>query len=72
MQLDQQRQKLLNDQVVAKHDLKRKFGQLVYLQNLAKSGDGAGENPEPCPICVRDLGTSVSTELYYDRELYCA
>ncbi|XP_072036001.1 LOW QUALITY PROTEIN: E3 ubiquitin-protein ligase SHPRH-like [Amphiura filiformis] len=60
-ELDQQRQKLLNDQVVAKHEMRRKLGQLVYLENLAKSEDqDGGQNPEPCPICARDLGSSWS------------
>ncbi|XP_071801260.1 E3 ubiquitin-protein ligase SHPRH-like [Asterias amurensis] len=57
-QLDQQRYKLLNDRVLAQSELKKKLGQLVYLRSLssAQSDLPGGINPEPCPICVRELG----------------
>ncbi|KAG8444169.1 hypothetical protein GDO86_009376 [Hymenochirus boettgeri] len=49
---------LLNDRAVAKSQLQKKLGQLLYLTNLEKSQDKTtgGENPEPCPICARHLG----------------
>ncbi|XP_041108304.1 E3 ubiquitin-protein ligase SHPRH [Polyodon spathula] len=57
-EVEQNRMKLLNDEVVAKSQLQKKLGQLLYLTNLEKSQDkSSGEqNPEPCPICARQLG----------------
>ncbi|XP_033874858.3 E3 ubiquitin-protein ligase SHPRH [Acipenser ruthenus] len=57
-EVEQNRMKLLNDEVVAKSQLQKKLGQLLYLTNLEKSQDkSTGEqNPEPCPICARQLG----------------
>ncbi|KAK7076402.1 hypothetical protein SK128_024788, partial [Halocaridina rubra] len=50
--------KLKSDKVVAENDLRVKLGQLLYLQNLAKTdfGKDGGKNPEPCPICQGELG----------------
>ncbi|XP_049511078.1 E3 ubiquitin-protein ligase SHPRH isoform X3 [Dermacentor silvarum] len=50
---------LLYEKELHKNDLKKKLGQLFYLQNLEKAGSHrAGEcNPEPCPICQNPLGT---------------
>ncbi|KAK1894399.1 E3 ubiquitin-protein ligase SHPRH [Dissostichus eleginoides] len=57
-QVDQNQQKLLNDQALAKSQLQKKLGQVLYLNNLEKSQDKSNEelNPEPCPICARPLG----------------
>ncbi|XP_075553383.1 E3 ubiquitin-protein ligase SHPRH isoform X5 [Dermacentor variabilis] len=50
---------LLHEKELHKNNLKKKLGQLFYLQNLAKAGSHrVGEcNPEPCPICRNPLGT---------------
>ncbi|XP_063954546.1 E3 ubiquitin-protein ligase SHPRH-like isoform X2 [Lytechinus pictus] len=58
LEVEQQRYRFLNDRMVAKNDLKRKLGQLLYLQNLDKAQYNLkdGHNPEVCPICVRPLG----------------
>ncbi|KAL0623574.1 E3 ubiquitin-protein ligase SHPRH, partial [Plecturocebus cupreus] len=57
-EVDQNRIKLLNDKAVATSQLQKKLGQLLYLTNLEKSQDKTSEgiNPEPCPICARQLG----------------
>ncbi|NXU47440.1 SHPRH ligase, partial [Turnix velox] len=57
-EVEQNRVKLLNDKAVAKSQLQKKLGQLLYLTNLEKSQDktSGGVNPEPCPICARQLG----------------
>ncbi|KAM9317030.1 E3 ubiquitin-protein ligase SHPRH [Gastrophryne carolinensis] len=57
-EVDQNRVKLMNDKAVAKSQLQKKLGQLLYLSNLEKSQDktNGGENPEPCPICSKSLG----------------
>ncbi|XP_068794917.1 E3 ubiquitin-protein ligase SHPRH isoform X3 [Struthio camelus] len=57
-EVEQNRVKLLNDKAVAKSQLQKKLGQLLYLTNLEKSQDKTtgGVNPEPCPICARQLG----------------
>ncbi|XP_077476822.1 E3 ubiquitin-protein ligase SHPRH [Stigmatopora argus] len=57
-EVDQNRVKLLNDQVLANSQLQKKLGQFLYLTNLEKSQDKStgGLNPEPCPICSRQLG----------------
>nr|XP_033793202.1 E3 ubiquitin-protein ligase SHPRH isoform X2 [Geotrypetes seraphini]XP_033793203.1 E3 ubiquitin-protein ligase SHPRH isoform X2 [Geotrypetes seraphini] len=57
-EVEQNRAKLLNDKAVAKSQLQKKLGQLLYLTNLEKSQDQTtdGVNPEPCPICARQLG----------------
>lgn len=57
-EVEQNRIKLLNDKAVAASQLQKKLGQLLYLNNLEKSQDKTtgGINPEPCPICARQLG----------------
>ncbi|KAJ8291165.1 hypothetical protein GJAV_G00022160 [Gymnothorax javanicus] len=57
-EVEQNRVKLLNDRALAKSQLQKKLGQLLYLTNLEKSQDKStgGLNPEPCPICARPLG----------------
>ncbi|XP_060044687.1 E3 ubiquitin-protein ligase SHPRH isoform X2 [Erinaceus europaeus] len=57
-EVEQNRVKLLNDKTVATSQLQKKLGQLLYLNNLEKSQDktSGGINPEPCPICARQLG----------------
>nr|XP_045617516.1 E3 ubiquitin-protein ligase SHPRH-like [Procambarus clarkii]XP_045617517.1 E3 ubiquitin-protein ligase SHPRH-like [Procambarus clarkii] len=57
-EVPQQELKLKSQQIVATNDLKIKLGQLLYLQNLAKTdfGKDGGKNPEPCPICQGELG----------------
>ncbi|XP_006891719.1 PREDICTED: E3 ubiquitin-protein ligase SHPRH [Elephantulus edwardii] len=57
-EVEQNRIKLLNDKAVASSQLQKKLGQLLYLTNLEKSQDktSGGINPEPCPICARQLG----------------
>ncbi|XP_053147143.1 E3 ubiquitin-protein ligase SHPRH isoform X2 [Hemicordylus capensis] len=57
-EVEQNKVKLLNDKAVAKSQLQKKLGQLLYLTNLEKSQDKTtgGVNPEPCPICARQLG----------------
>ncbi|XP_071455234.1 E3 ubiquitin-protein ligase SHPRH isoform X2 [Hetaerina americana] len=39
-------------------DLRKRMGQLFYLQNLEKANSGrhGGVNPDPCPICHKVLG----------------
>ncbi|XP_046392650.1 E3 ubiquitin-protein ligase SHPRH isoform X2 [Ischnura elegans] len=39
-------------------DLRKRMGQLFYLQNLVKANSGrhGGVNPDPCPICHKVLG----------------
>ncbi|XP_017654537.1 E3 ubiquitin-protein ligase SHPRH isoform X3 [Nannospalax galili] len=57
-EVEQNRVKLINDKAVATSQLQKKLGQLLYLTNLEKSQDktSGGVNPEPCPICARQLG----------------
>ncbi|XP_075718971.1 E3 ubiquitin-protein ligase SHPRH [Rhinoderma darwinii] len=57
-EVEQNRVKLLNDKAIAKSQLQKKLGQLLYLTNLEKSQDktSGGVNPEPCPICAKNLG----------------
>ncbi|XP_031236244.1 E3 ubiquitin-protein ligase SHPRH isoform X3 [Mastomys coucha] len=57
-EVEQNRLKLVNDKAVAASQLQKKLGQLLYLTNLEKSQDktSGGINPEPCPICARQLG----------------
>ncbi|XP_019628191.1 PREDICTED: E3 ubiquitin-protein ligase SHPRH-like [Branchiostoma belcheri] len=61
-EIDHQWIKNLNDKAVATSLLHRKLGQLLYLRNLAKSQEYQkdGVNPEPCPICQRQLGAEWS------------
>ncbi|XP_060708212.1 E3 ubiquitin-protein ligase SHPRH [Hemiscyllium ocellatum] len=57
-EVEQNRIKLLNDKAVATSQLQKKLGQMLYLTNLEKSQDPStgGVNPDPCPICSRQLG----------------
>jgi len=44
--------------------LRRRKGQLQYLLNLERDdiASAGGENPEPCPICRKTLGTQVKLQ----------
>ncbi|XP_028837995.1 E3 ubiquitin-protein ligase SHPRH isoform X1 [Denticeps clupeoides] len=55
-EVEQNRVKLMNDQAVAKSQLQKKLGQLLYLTNLEMNNSTGRLNPEPCPICTRPLG----------------
>ncbi|XP_056016724.1 E3 ubiquitin-protein ligase SHPRH-like isoform X5 [Ostrea edulis] len=57
-ELDHHKLKLLSDRTISQNELRKKLGQLLYLQNLAKAQFGIenGENPELCPICQKELG----------------
>ena len=46
------------EKIVAQGDLRRKIGQLLYLENLRKSR-GLDSNPDPCPVCQTNLGDKV-------------
>ncbi|XP_074656200.1 E3 ubiquitin-protein ligase SHPRH-like isoform X2 [Tubulanus polymorphus] len=61
-ELDPKRMKFIGEKLTAENALKRKLGQLQYLQNLEKSNDTltGGLNPEPCPICQQQLGVEWS------------
>ncbi|XP_076076399.1 E3 ubiquitin-protein ligase SHPRH-like isoform X3 [Mytilus galloprovincialis] len=69
--IEQHRQKLKADQIVGRCELRKKLGQLLYLKNLAKTqGDNEdGHNPEPCPICQRELG--VEWSVMHCGHCYC-
>jgi E3 ubiquitin-protein ligase SHPRH len=55
------RTKFAADKAVAESELRKKLGQLLYLNNLEKAHDHleGGINPEPCPICQKELGDEV-------------
>ncbi|CAN7988782.1 unnamed protein product [Ixodes hexagonus] len=57
-EVPEQLSKLLCERELHKNDLRKKLGQLFYLQNLEKAGSSgnAASNPEPCPICQNPLG----------------
>ncbi|KAL4232699.1 hypothetical protein ACF0H5_007387 [Mactra antiquata] len=57
-ELSQHKLKLASDKIIARAELRKKLGQLLYLTNLAKnqSNNKDGSNPEPCPICQQELG----------------
>ncbi|XP_062583569.1 E3 ubiquitin-protein ligase SHPRH-like [Saccostrea cucullata] len=57
-ELDQHKLKLLSEKTISENELRKKLGQLLYLQNLAKaqSSNESGENPDLCPICQKELG----------------
>ena len=61
-ELEPQRLKLVADKATSKSDLQKKLGQLHYLNNLkgTEYGKKGGLNPEPCPICQKELGYSWS------------
>ncbi|KAI8791402.1 E3 ubiquitin-protein ligase SHPRH [Biomphalaria glabrata] len=49
--------KLSSDEIVAREELKKKQGQLIYLMNLAKKNqNGEESNPDTCPVCQFGLG----------------
>ena len=52
------------EKTVALNEFRKKHGQLVYLEQLRSTGIGtsgtSNENPEPCPICTKQLGTQWS------------
>ena len=50
--------KLQSEKIVSQGDLRRKTGQLLYLENLRKSR-GLDTNPDPCPVCQTNLGDKV-------------
>ena len=53
--------KLKSDRIINQNELKKKLGQLLYLKNLKKTQNPleGGNNPEPCPVCQRELGNKV-------------
>ncbi|XP_061176865.1 E3 ubiquitin-protein ligase SHPRH-like [Saccostrea echinata] len=57
-ELDQHKLKLLSEKTISENELRKKLGQLLYLQNLAKAqlSNEMGENPDLCPICQKELG----------------
>ncbi|CAG2058928.1 unnamed protein product, partial [Timema podura] len=57
-QVDSYELKLYNEREMAKTDLLKKTGQLMYLENLRKKND-PNINPEPCPICHGDMQEKV-------------
>jgi len=61
LQVEQQRLKFMSDRIVAQTELRKKLGQLLYLNNLAKTQTcHDGKNPEPCPVCTKQLGVQWS------------
>ncbi|KAK3097964.1 hypothetical protein FSP39_014864, partial [Pinctada imbricata] len=50
--------KLDSDRTIARNELRKKLGQQLYLQKLAEAQQGSenAENPDPCPICQKELG----------------
>ncbi|EEC02206.1 snf2 histone linker PHD ring helicase, putative [Ixodes scapularis] len=58
LQVPEQQSRLLVERELHRNDLRKKLGQLFYLQNLEKAGGSgnASSNPEPCPICQNPLG----------------
>merc|ERR1712130_688365 len=61
-ELEPQKLKLIAEKCSSQADLKKKLGQLIYLQNLKNTdyGKRGGHNPETCPICVKKLGSQWS------------
>ncbi|PSN49431.1 hypothetical protein C0J52_06590 [Blattella germanica] len=47
--------RLESERIISRGDLRRKTGQLLYLENLRKS-QGLDSNPDPCPVCQTNLG----------------
>ncbi|XP_077487970.1 E3 ubiquitin-protein ligase SHPRH isoform X1 [Amblyomma americanum] len=64
-EVPEQWEKFRFEKELYKNDLKKKLGQLFYLQNLEKAGShkNGESNPEPCPICCSALGTRWSVML---------
>ncbi len=61
-ELPSQRLQNVSDKTIASNEFRKKWGQLLYLENLQKSDvtKNNKENPEPCPICQKNLGTQWS------------
>lgn len=61
-ELEPQKLKLIAEKYSSQADLRKRLGQLLYLQNLKNTdyGKRGGHNPESCPICVKELGTQWS------------
>jgi len=61
-ELEPQKLKLIAEKYTCQAELRKKLGQLLYLQNLKTTdyGKRGGHNPESCPICVKELGTQWS------------
>ncbi|XP_048589960.1 E3 ubiquitin-protein ligase SHPRH isoform X2 [Nematostella vectensis] len=69
-QVEPQRMKFVSDRIVAKTELRKKLGQLLYLSNLAKTqASHSGENPDPCPVCTRQLG--IEWSVFSCGHCYC-
>ncbi|EDO45527.1 predicted protein [Nematostella vectensis] len=69
-QVEPQRMKFVSDRIVAKTELRKKLGQLLYLGNLAKTqASHSGENPDPCPVCTRQLG--IEWSVFSCGHCYC-
>ena len=61
-EVESQRLRLVADKFSSQAELKKKLGQLLYLENLKNTDYGrrGGHNPETCPICVKELGSQWS------------
>ena len=61
-ELEPQKLRLVADKFSSQAELKKKLGQLLYLENLQNTdyGKKGGHNPETCPICVKELGSQWS------------
>merc|ERR1712241_331655 len=59
-EVDSQKLRLIGDKCTSLADLKRKLGQLSYLQSLKTTdyGKEGGHNPEKRPICTSEWGSS--------------
>lgn len=60
--------RLETERIVAQGDLRRKIGQLLYLENLRKSR-GLDSNPDPCPICQTNLGDKVIMKCIHSQNM---
>nr|KAG5691642.1 hypothetical protein BaRGS_022917 [Batillaria attramentaria] len=72
-ELDAHRLKLMSDRTVNRGELRKKLGQLMYLKNLAKSQENMkeGKNPDPCPVCQRELGREGSHSTKVSAVVQC-
>ena len=61
-EVESQKLRLVADKFSSQAELKKKLGQLLYLENLKNTDYGrkGGHNPETCPICVKELGSQWS------------
>ncbi|CAB4054913.1 SHPRH [Lepeophtheirus salmonis] len=57
-EIPSQKLKLVSEKTIAINEFRKKYGQLLYLENLKKTDfkENGGENPDPCPICQKELG----------------